>query len=325
MTPDTDGGLAERLAHVFDAPEPSTGIDPRRLLEAGRRIKRQRRRKRQLAGSSASLACLLLAAGGLAVATPHPTGPDTSTITIGDPLTLQGDFTWLPGPTKWIQYSGGTSRGFDSVEQSWTDERKVLVSETLTWNVTPTPAGLKDIGTVNGRTAYSASGALYFKSPTGQWAELTAYAFPTDKSAADFDYVPAATELEIARAVRFASKEIALPIRVADDAAKPSEITFSTQGVGDWSLELRYSEGTTDFTLDVEPGNPGPEEEKGGLDYYIATHTFKDGYKVSDGLGINLDMATPQGTAPGDPEAYLSRITSLGLDPADWTTRPIVN
>ncbi|HEX4081933.1 MAG TPA: hypothetical protein VHX40_03130, partial [Acidimicrobiales bacterium] len=114
-------------------------------------------------------------------------------------------------------------------------------------------------------------------------------------------------------------------VQIADAAAKPSMITFSTQEADDWTLQLRYTEGTTDFTLEVSPGNPGPEKGGGSLDYYTAIHTFKDGYKVSNGLGINLDMATPVGVAPGDPEAYLSRITSLGLDPTGWTTRPIVD
>jgi hypothetical protein len=59
------------------------------------------------------------------------------------------------------------------------------------------------------------------------------------------------------------------------------------------------------------------------LNYYVATHTFKEAAEASDGLGINIEMAGPRGSAPGDPKAYLSRITSLGLDPANWTTRPI--
>lgn len=324
MTPDT-GDLAERFTHVFDAPPPPTAIDPQSLLEAGRRLKRQRRRTRRLATSTASLACLL-AAGAFVFTSPHRTGPDTTTAGVGDPLTIQADFTWLPGPTRWIQYSAGTTPGTGSVEDDWTDG-KVPVDETVTWDISPTPSlsGLKSVGTVNGQAAYSTGGALYFKSPAGRWALLTGSAFPSDASGADFVYVPVATELDIARGVRFTPREIALPIRIADAAAKPSLITFSTQGGDAWTLSLRYSEGSIDVSLDVAPGKPEPVTGGRGLDYYVGTHTFKDAAEASNGLGINIDMATPKGSEPGNPQAYLSRITSLGLNPNNWTTRPITD
>jgi hypothetical protein len=325
MSLDTDN-LAERFSRVFDAPEPPTGIDPHNLLEAGRRIKRQRRRTRQIVGSAVSLVCLL-AAGTFVLTSPHPAGlgPVTTTAEIGDPLTIQADFTWLPGPTRSIQYSGGSLHGSGYVSHDWNDG-KIPVTEQLTWNVTPDPSmrGLKSVGTVNGRAAYyTSSGALYFKSPARQWAELTDAALPGNNAGPDYRYVSVATELEIARAIHFAPREIALPIRIDDADAKPSRIYFSTQGTDAWSLQLGYTEGSIDITLDVKPGKPETTNGGEALNYYVATHTFKYAAEASNGLGINIDMASTQGSAPGDPKAYLSRITSLGLDPANWTTRPL--
>ena len=77
--------------------------------------------------------------------------------------------------------------------------------------------GLKSVGTVNGQPAhYTSGGALYFKSPAGQWAELADAALPGNNAASDYRYVSVATELEIAHAVHFALREIALPIRIDD-------------------------------------------------------------------------------------------------------------
>ncbi|MBR7826950.1 hypothetical protein KDK95_11600 [Actinospica sp. MGRD01-02] len=327
MSLDSDN-LAERFAHVFDAPEPATDIDPHNLLEAGRRIKRQRRRTRQITGSAAGLVCLL-AAGAFVLTASHPTGrtPDTTTSEAGDPLTIQADFTWLPGPTRSIQYSSGSLRGSGYVDHTWSDGT-IPVTEDLTWNTTPDPIirKLKSAGTVNGQAAYYTSdGALYFKSPAGQWAELTAAALPGGNAAPDYGHVPVATELAIARSVRFAPREIALPIRIDDADAKPSRVTFSTQGNDAWTLQLAYTEGPIDITIDVKPGKPYPTNLGVELNYYVSTHTFKDAAKASNGLGINIEMASLKQSAPGDPTAYLSRITSLGLDPADWTTHPIGN
>lgn len=326
MPLDTDN-LAERFARVFDTPEPTTGIDPHNLLETGQRIKRVRRRTRQITGCAVGLLGLLTA-GTVALTAQHPTGrtPDTTTAAIGDPLTIQADFTWLPGPTRSIQYSSGSLSGSGYVNHDWNDG-KVPVTEQLTWNATPDPSirGLESVGTVNGQAAYSTGSGLYFKSPAGQWAELTAAALPGNNAGPDYRYVSAATELEIARKVHFGPRAIALPIRIKDAEAKPSRITFSTQGTDTWSLQLAYTEGSIDVTLDVKPGNPDPTNRGEALNYYVATHTFEYAAKASNGVGINIDMASPRGSAPGDPAAYLSRITSLGLDPANWTTHPLGN
>jgi hypothetical protein len=62
----------------------------------------------------------------------------------------------------------------------------VTEHEQLTWIATPDPSirGLKSVGTVNGQAAYyTSSGALYFKSPAGQWAELTDAALPGNNAA----------------------------------------------------------------------------------------------------------------------------------------------
>lgn len=52
-----------------------------------------------------------------------------------------------------------------------------------------------------------------FQVPARQWAELTDAAFPGNNAASDYRHGSVATELEIARAVHFASREIALPVR----------------------------------------------------------------------------------------------------------------
>ena len=293
---------------------------------------RWRLRTGRRAGFATGLLCLVVASA-FVFGSSSPGSPETATAAVasasggGDPLTVQGVLGWLPGPTKWIEYLGGTMHDSGMVEQGWTDGN-VAVSETLTWQVSAVPSvkGLTSAGVVNGLPAYFADGALYFRSPSGTWAQLAGLAFPSNEIGGDYKYVPVATEVAIARAVRFGSREIALPIRIRDAAVRPALVTFTTQGTGtdDWSLQLRYTERSIDVTIDVRPGKPVPESAGGELSAYVASHTFREASETSNGLGINISMASPQGSAPGDASAYLSRITSLGLNRGDWTTRPIV-
>lgn len=327
MSFDTDN-LAERFDRVFDTPQPPSTIDPERLLEEGRGMARHRRTTRISLATAVGLACAL-AASHLPLGSPSRPGPATHTMTAqsNDPLVIAANFGWLPGPTGWTQYTADNRHGRNtvSVTRQWTSGH-VPVTEALLWDPSPGPTatGHASVGTVNDRPAYLTNGVLYFQSPSGRWATLYTLAYPTSDSSGDTGYIPVATQLEIAQAVRFAQQPIALPIQIADAAATTAMTTYTTQTAGSWTMVMEFPAGSIDVTIDVQPGTP---PRLGRI--LPGAGTFGGGpvqaSEQSNGLGITVGTSGPLGTAAGNPGAYLALITSLGPNQTNWTTQPIVN
>jgi hypothetical protein len=159
------------------------------------------------------------------------------------------------------------------------------------------------------------AGVLYFQSPTGRWAEINAYYLGTDPVAA--------TLLHVARAAHIGDTAVPLPVRISglpsDVSAPVAQLSRPTSIKGAaWSLQLSFSMGGDSDAAQVQvlPGTAT-----------LGSNTEVDQHcKTSNGLLICVSTMNnrPPWFVPGGFDGLLRDITSLGMDPAHWTTDVVV-
>lgn len=344
---------ADALPGALDAiaaqDAPPSRVDADRARSEGRRILRRRRRAAGLGGAGAAVAV----AGAVAAVFSFNSGPVSGGVSGADatgtgraatnqdragdwdPLVAPGAFGWLPANATNINYamapgpgqgSAVLAKGIQLIDGATGDYPAMIWLSTLdpsqpapkagplhdTFNRTLIPAP-----DVNGRAAFWAvdpnkrdpdlgqAGILYFQSPTGSWAELNAYYLGSDPVAT--------TLLHIAQTATIGSSPVALPIRISglpkNTTAQVAEVDRARSASVAWTVTLGFSFGAGAGVFDI---NVSPDTGTSP-----AAHC-----DVSNGLRIcvSADTSVDLSLLPGGLDGLLHHITSLGPDPAHWTT-----
>ena len=343
-----------RALHAIAAEKaPPSRVDPDRARADGRRILRHRRTAAGLGGTFA-VAVVAVAAlgaghvfGGSRAATPGATATTATTPTASgkgwDPLVAPAVFGWLPADAQNVNYSvaPGPGQGQAALakgnQQSITDNPAFIWLTALDPSAPAPKAGPANDGfgrilipapDVNGRAAYwavdpakrdpdlGAAGILYFQSPSGRWANLNAYYLGTDPVTT--------TLLHVASTARIGGAPVPLPVQISGlppDATAPVA-DFErppTDGDGAWAVGLSFgtASGAVYVHVDVSPYT-GPAD--------AGTGSAAKPCKVSNGLQICVQKIGGAGDSlpPGGLDGFLHHITSLGTDPAHWTTDVVI-
>ena len=340
MTSNSDA-LARGLHAAVDGPIPDDHVDLGQLLSEGRRLVRRRARRR-VAGAVTGLAAVCLAAAFLpsdrptttVPATPSqsPTATATTPATGSDPLLQSAAFGWLPPQDTSVFYEhnplerqhpygendSASSATFDYEVDLFTDEEPGVSLEGHIGSMTR-------IGPINGHEAYESTRTgdmgltkvyveVILQSPSGQWISL------------ETNNLSEQVAVRIARSLVFAPVQRPLPIRLSGPLAASSASAAAQLMLGQGSLRqalvnVAVSKGVI-AQIAVTPGGgatqSGPvtaSENVNGL--HISLTLNKNGDQGSSFADVPAGSeAKPLGSAT----AYLAYITSLGSDPADWST-----
>lgn len=351
---------AEAFASALDAlaarDVPPSRVDADRARSDGRRILRRRRAAAGLGatGAVALVVVLALAAGAgpgtgrAPVGVPDGSGPPMPRTTHSadwDPLVAPGTFGWLPANARNVNYSvapgpgqGSTVLGMGSEisdGQVGHDAARIWLAA-LDPRLPAPKAGPLDDGSgdilipapdVNNRAAFwlvdpakrdpdrGKAGTLYFQGANGRWAKINAYYLGADPVAD--------TLLHVARTARIGDTAVPLPVRItglpATATAPVAEVDRPTTISGaTWSVGLTFNVADKHASINVQvlPATAIP----------AAGTKFGDRCRADDGLLIcasAIGKLDPQ-VLPGGIDGLLRDITSLGADPAHWTTDVVV-
>ncbi len=341
--------LSSALGTIAEQDAPPSGVDADRARVDGRRTLRRRRTAAGLGGTGAValVAALALSAGHVFGGAPGTGAAATRQVVRTadwDPLVAPGTFGWLPANAPNVNYSVAPGPGQGSQvlgKGSQVSDGTVGHDPAMIWLSTRDPgepapkAGPVNDGSgdvwipapeVNNRPAFWAvdpkkpnpdqgkAGAIFFQSPTGRWAEVNGYYLGTDPVAD--------TLLHVARTAHIGDTAVPLPVRIsglpADVLAPVAELARPTTIKGAaWEMDLSFSMGAANDLVQVQvlpvTATPGHTE--------IIQHC-----KTSNGLLICV--STMNGRAPwyvaGGFDGLLRDITSLGMDPAHWTTDVVI-
>ena len=345
--------LARALHSIAAEDAPPSRVDPDRACADGRRILRNRRAAAGLGGTFAVAVVAAAALGaGHVFGGPRAAAPATEASTPAvraqgwDPLVAPAAFGWLPANAQNVNYSvaPGPGQGPAALAKGGEiSDGRVGHDPAFIWLTAldpsaPAPkAGPANDGfgriliaapDVNGRAAYwavdpskrdpdlGAAGILYFQSSAGRWANLNAYYLGTDPVTT--------TLLHVASTARIGDSPVPLPVQVsglpADATAPVAEIDRpTTHGDGTWSVGLSFgtASGAAYVHVDVTPYTGASP---------AGTGSAAKPCKVSNGLQICVQKigSIADSLLPGGLEGFLHGITSLGTDPAHWTTDVVV-
>jgi hypothetical protein len=260
-----------------------------------------------------------------------------------DPLIAPATFGWLPDNAQNVNYTvapgfgqGPATLGKGSMVSDGTvghDAAMIWLAMLAVDQAAPKAGPLNDgsgrilvsAGDVNGRAAFWAvdpsnrnpdqgkAGTLYFQSPAGRWAVVSAYYLGADPVAT--------TLLEVARKAHIGDTPVPLPVRIAGLPATATglvaEVDRPTTILGaTWSVTLSFGVGVGTVSVNVYPGTATP----------AAGTSFGEHCRVSDSLRICVSNIGKLDTKllPGGLDGLLRTITPLGPDPARWTTDVVV-
>lgn len=343
--PFDEGTLSSELGTIAEQDAPPSRIDADRARADGRRTLRRRRAAAGLAGAWAVVfaAALTLSAGHVFGGSPRIAAPAKQvTHTVDwDPLVAPGSFGWLPANAQNVSYliAPGPGQGSQVLGKgSEISDGQVGHDPAMIWLAAldpaqPTPKagplndGSKDIlipaPEVNNRPAFwdvdpvkrnpdiGHAGGLYFQSASGLWAHVYGYYLGADPVVD--------TLLHVARTAHIGDTAVPLPVRIsglpADVTAPVAQLTRPTTITGAaWELGLSFGMSSDSNVVEVQvlPATAVP----------ASGTSFGDHCKISNGLRIcvsTIDKRPPK-FLPGGFDGLLRDITSLGMDPAHWTT-----
>lgn len=322
--------LATKLRDMAQAPAPPMNIDIGRARWLGRR--RRNRRRIALGGGLAAVALTAALVTPLIVSPVGTPEPDVAANPApeANPMIAYASFGWLPESITRIEYGKGAHGDYAHAVNENTDLGThfwLTVHPAGDLPKLPAFAGRGEQRTaaaqpVNGRTAYwvtentsdplnNGDAFLLWQTPDGQWAELHAYYL-------DFDD-PQDVIRRVAAEVAVAERALPLPLRITGLPGdfRVSEATFYRpmprhMGTGAWLLQLFYTVGTPAMTIEVSPEGTARSAEGAPC-------------KTAKGVDVCVvlsDTVPGAVNALGGPQAILDRITPLGIDERDWTTRP---
>ena len=337
------GALAEQDA-------PPSRVDTDRARADGRRTLRRRRAAAGLGTSGAvALIAVLAVTIGPASGGPQAAGGVTAQATHTadwDPLVAPGTFGWLPANAQNVNYSvaPGPGQGSQALGKgSQVSNGTVGSDPAMIWlsvldPAKPAPkAGPVSDGSnrilipapqVNNRPAFwevdpaerspdlGKAGVLYFQSPTGRWAEINAYYLGADPVVD--------TLLHVAKTAHIGDIEVPMPVQIS---GLPAVVTApvasldrpSTLPGAGWDAGVSFDLGGANslIHIDVAPANTATVN---------ALFSGANHCKTSNGLVIcvsAVDQPNPK-LPPGGLDGLLRNITSLGTNPAHWTTDVVV-
>lgn len=340
LDPARDGFEAE-LASAIDAL--SLSVRPHEF--DSREILRRTARRRSIRLFTASGAALTAVAGVTAFAIspggipPRPAArPAFASSAVGtDPLIVPGVFRAMPdggtaigftefGATNYAAVLGGSGSS-KGVATSWRVDGVELMAQ-ISWfgdtpqTTLPVDAG-NVVGTVNGRPAYFSNvpqKQLTFWSGSQGYAAAIIFANGSVKQS-----VTAAELLGVAKDLDTAPVAVPMPIRVS--GLDPADVTGAQMGQdvfgeNHWSAYLSLQIDGRAYQVGVIPGPavaPTPTGTETATGLAVAAETV-------DGLGITVTTDSGKQGSPGAPTTaqVLAHFTSLGTDPAGWTTKVIV-
>lgn len=345
----TDTELRDALDELAESPAPPMRLD----LDRARRAGVRRRRLRRAPGAMGAVA-LLVAAGvtmpqmiGADDDPPATPGPERTVLptsgveapparvnTQHNPMVAHATFGWLPEQLTGIGVHVGAHG--DAVEARSKDGQIVWLTvydkkpSKPPPELGPEPAKIPVL--VDGREGYwystdagrplnFGSPKLRWKLPDGRWAYLTAtYLRGPDVQG---------TILRIAENVQPGAHLVPLPLRISelpDDFRLSDGLLLPYPGAGmpesrasgmEFLVELIYDVNGAFVKIDVQPG---ARSAAGGGRSGAAT------CKVENGLSACVEIVSP-GSDPlgeiGGRQGLLDRITLLGPDRSQWTTRVI--
>lgn len=332
--------LSSALGNIAEQDVPPSRVDADRARADGRRMLRRRRTAAGLGGTGAVALVAALAVGPGHVFGDGPGDGAAATKQVlrtadWDPLVAPASFGWLPANAPNVNYliapgpgqgSQVLGKGNAAPDDSAANLPTMIWLSMLGPGDSPAAASgeiLVPAPKVNNRPAFwevdpgslnpdrGKAGILYFQSPNGRWAEINAYYLGEDPVAA--------TLLHVAQGAHIGDTAVPLPVRIsglpADVIAPVAQLSRpATVKGGSWSLELGFSMGADNDSVQVQvlpaTANIGSSSE-------IDRHC-----KTSNGLLICV--STMNNRAPwylaGGFDGLLRDITSLGTDPAHWTT-----
>lgn len=351
--------LAGALGAIAEQDAPPSRVDADRARADGRRTLRLRRTAAGLGGTGAVALIAVLAvtvahvSGGAQVAGGPPVSQVTHTAD-WDPLVAPGAFGWLPADVPNVNYliAPGPGQGSQVVGKGSEVTNSTLnVYPTMIWlsvldptqsalKAGPAPDGSNRVliaaPEVNNRPAFwevdpanrnpdlGKAAMLYFQSPSGRWAEINAY-YLNSNPVVD-------TVLHVARTAHVGDVAVPLPVRIS---GLPSTVTApvveldrsTAASATTWSVGLSFAmptgNGMVHMTVQPATGTPAADPTATahpGLDQ------SGDHCKTDNGLLIcvsAINDPSPQ-LLPGGFDGLLRDITSLGADPAHWTTDVVV-
>ncbi|MEU6643451.1 hypothetical protein ABZ863_12975 [Saccharomonospora sp. NPDC046836] len=322
--------LTSALAELADEPAPPMRLDLDRARRAGRR--RRRLRHCSIAGGAA----VILAAGltlpqvfapgeppDQGVALPAAEGASTE----HNPLRAYADFGWLPDSIAGVGYAVGAhgdntlARGLGEFpayiwlsvydeepglngqqQQAFAGEPARVPAEVGGRQGYWLTADARD--PINGGDSY-----LRWQTEDGRWAELNAYYLNVPD--------PQQTLLRVAADVTFGTEPVPLPLRISELPAnfrvEDALLSRPSGPDGGWDMQLIYNVNGGRVTIDVQP------QDQRGMQDGAACKTEK-------GLRACVTVHQPQAVELdriGGVQGVLDRITLLGLDERDWTTRVV--
>lgn len=265
-----------------------------------------------------------------------------------DPLVAKGTFGWLPdGLTEnWIIAGSGHS-SYDRSDQI--DARRMSQSHSSADRIigvvfsTTEPqvagGGPKRPATVPGaKTAYFVTIAGSPTSPTGRsdvvlvWQSANGLWARMDTTPYDDE----ATLARVAAGITVADRELPMPIHVEGipkDLPIVGASSAGEPGSDDWSMGMvsAMADGTdAGYNITVKPSRPGdkPQNLPGSAKPGSHAVVYDAKCKTEAGLFICVNTSRTNGTPDplasiGGPQGLLDRITSLGADPANWTTHVV--
>lgn len=326
----------ERLSQSFDLvlaePAPPTTVNVGQLLADGHRLLIRRRARAALAGAAVLALAGVLVPSLLPGSTVVQVGAAASPTAKNDPLTLSVSFGWLPSgvvPNQYVHSAGGVS-GHSEALMANADDGSIQLDLTTVpapWGTPQNVKGKTVAGVINGHPAYwsptavakgsnaASFSGLILQSRSGQWALLQS----TGVSAAD--------QLRIARGIAFGPEASPLPFQVTGLPVASTAIganLIAANGSLTTSF-IDFTVGGDHVSITAAPAHGGSSSSSGE-----GGPGTKTASKTENGLDFTvvLTSASAQGKAPlppvGDPASYLPDITSLGLNPADWTTSVVL-
>ena len=346
--------IAGALDSIATEDAPPSRVDADRARRDGHRMLRHRRAAAGLGATGAAAFTAVLALGANHAlgfgSTAVPAARDTASARPAavhtadwDPLIAPATFGWLPDNAQNVNYSiapgpgqGPAILGKGSLVSDGTlghDPAMIWLTALAANQAAPKAGPLNDgsgrilvaAAEVNGRAAFWAvdpanrnpdqgkAGVLYFQSPAGRWAVLSAYYLGPDPVAA--------TLLEVAGKAHLGDTPVPLPVRIVGlpDTATGmvAEVDRPTTIAGvTWSVTLGFRVGAGEVIVNAYPDTARPA---GGT-------SFGNHCRVSDSLLICVSNIGALDTKllPGGLNGLLQHVTSLGPDPAHWTTDVVV-
>jgi hypothetical protein len=331
--------LTEQLEKLAQEPAPPSSIDITKARMLGRRrLLRRRVAWVGVTGFAIAVSLSLSSLPGLATKVFSPpaqraTNAPTSAAAEHNPLIAPATFGWLPASIAGVGYSAGYEQGSQGTTAVALGRGKagprILLSLYPT-GVTPPLgnfAGVRYVKVpappVHGRSAYwltsdtaaptnqrAGAGILRWQTKDGRWAQIDAYYLNTPD-------LPG-TLLHVADGVIVNDVAVPLPLHITDLPAgfQITQIDLNRpaiDGHGSWRLQMFYgAKSGTNISIIVRPTAGAPAPDKG------MTCTKANGLDLC--LAVDGDPS-PSLTAIGGLQGLLHRITLLGTDEHNWTTR----